>query len=460
MPEFPTRVLVFMTGRNCEMFVEDAIQSVARQSHPHTQVLFVDDCSDDHTHDLANQLLTRLMPGRHVLLRNASRRGKAYNISVHLREATKNHDVVAVLDADDQLLDPDVLAKLAECYAHGRDVVWTNFVTDRGRLGANKPLDPTQSPRFQGWRTSHLFSFRASLLSNIPEGHFQYPDGRWLDAACDLALSFPILDQTRKYEFLPITAYRYTESNPQSHHNQGPEPNTLNSPKQRICAQVVMSKPELPRVDTPPPKKTDPTVVATTSHWDAACAIALAGKLPGLVPWLADQVSANPDPWLGMTWLNRFQSTHHRNVLILGDGPNASMLSMLTKQADAEAYHLTASAKGDLAAPPQQKRYKDTRWTEYCLENRQAYLPDLAQLPEGLVFDTVLLTPSAFGGRPDLLIALAALTKYLDLASFDLWVEGLTPEQSNSTISEISTQVPELVCTIHRGPASALHIHN
>jgi len=90
MAEQSMRVLVFMTGRNCEMYVEQAIQSVAQQSHPHTHILFVDDCSDDRTLDLARQSLTRLMPGHHTLLSNTSRQGKAYSSSVNTKSALQN----------------------------------------------------------------------------------------------------------------------------------------------------------------------------------------------------------------------------------------------------------------------------------------------------------------------------------------------------------------------------------
>ena len=462
MAEQSIRVLVFMTGRNCEMYVEQAIQSVARQSHPTTHILFVDDCSDDRTLDLARQSLMRLMPGQHTLLNNTTRQGKAYSSSVHLRASALHHDVVVVLDADDQLIDPQVLSKLAECYRQGRDVVWTNFVTDRGRVGANKPLDPTESPRSQSWRTSHLFSFRANLLRNVPESYFQYPDGRWLDAACDLALAYPMLDQTRRYEFLPIRAYRYTESNPQSHHNQGPEASSLNSPKQRLCAQIVKSKPELPRVDM----DKRPSAAAEgspSSPWDTACAIHLANQVPRLLPWLSSQAAADPDPWLGIAWLQRLQADQNRKVLVLGDGVNAAMLTLLTELTSAETYQLMASTHEQLAAPANgtdDAHLQLTRWTEYCFADRVAYLPDLEQLPPGLTFDTVLITPTAFGARRDAMIALAALASHLQLHDFSVWIEGLTPEEIEAASSEVAAQMPELACATHRGPAQALHLHS
>ena len=228
------------------------------------------------------------MPGRFTLVRNPERMGKAYNASTHLREAARAHDVVAVLDADDSLLDVTALAQLAHAYRQGNDVVWTNYLTDHGRFGGNGPLDRNKSPRAQRWLTSHLFSFRASLLETVPEDYFQYPDGQWLDAACDLAIAYPILDQTRRYHYIPVHAYRYTESNPQSHHNQAEEWQSLSSPKQRACAQIVMSKAPLPRRDveaTPaaPRASSASAPVAAASPWETACAVHLAQQVPNLL---------------------------------------------------------------------------------------------------------------------------------------------------------------------------------
>lgn len=248
MPEntSPGGGLIFMTARNCEMHTAESIMSLARQTHENIHVLYVDDASEDSTGDIAQRQLRKLFPNKHTYIRNDVRFGKAKNVWEHLRPRTAQTQFIAVLDGDDQLIDISILNYIAKSYEAGRDVVWTNYVTDNGMVGGNGKLDPNQPPRTQGWKTSHLFSFRADLLDTVPESYFKNSRGEWLPAACDIALALPILDQTRRYEFIPVNAHRYTATNPYSHHNMDPNSQGLNSTIQRYCAHEVFNKPPLP----------------------------------------------------------------------------------------------------------------------------------------------------------------------------------------------------------------------
>lgn len=240
------RALVFMTGRDCARYVTAAIESLVWQTHPALQVLFVDDGSRDGTGDLARQCLARHFEGRHRFVRNPERWGKARNAHVHLRAALGDGDFVAILDADDQLTTTTAVAELAAEYDAGFDVVWTGFVTDTGQAGCSGPLDPFRPPRGQGWRTSHFFSFRAELLDGVPEDYFQDEGGDWLQAACDQAIAWPMLDQSRRWRHLPQQTLRYTSSNPNSHHNLDPQSRHYSSRAQTRGAEIVLAKPALP----------------------------------------------------------------------------------------------------------------------------------------------------------------------------------------------------------------------
>lgn len=235
-----------MTGRDVADRVEVALRSVAEQDHPAVHVLLVDDASTDGTAQVARRLLDELFPGRHTLVTNRSVFGKARNCSTHLRAHLAKGTFVAVVDADDALAAPDVLSEVAGRYALGFDVVWTNFRTETGGRGRNRALDPFRSPRGQGWVTSHLFTFRAELLAQVPEDYFRDEQGVWLESAADFALCYPVLDQTRRYAFLPREGYVYTASNPASHHNRGEGTVGLSSSAQQRNAEIVLAKPPLP----------------------------------------------------------------------------------------------------------------------------------------------------------------------------------------------------------------------
>ncbi len=242
------KALIYMTARNCEMYAAASLASLARQTHDNLHVLYIDDASEDATGDIARRYLRELFPGKHSYIRNESQFGKARNVWEHLVPRAKDAEFIAVLDGDDQLVDFGILERMAQSYAAGRDVVWTNYITDSGAVGGNGPLNPNIPPRQQGWKTSHFFSFRASLLGNVPESYLKDSAGAWFPAACDIALAFPIIDQTREYEFIPVNAYRYTATNPYSHHNLDPTSQGLNSAVQQRCAQEILHKPPLPLV--------------------------------------------------------------------------------------------------------------------------------------------------------------------------------------------------------------------
>jgi glycosyltransferase involved in cell wall biosynthesis len=248
-PATTPRALIYMTARNCERYVGDSLRSLASQTHDNLHVLFIDDASDDATGSIASGLLTKLFPGRHSFIRNGSHWGKARNAHVHLRAHAPDAAFIAILDGDDQLIVPDILARIAEQYARGMDVVWTNYVTDQNKVGHCGPLDPRRSPRSQGWKTSHFFTFRAELLGNVGEHYFKDESGAWFMSACDWAIAYPVLDQTRRYHYIPENAYCYIASNPRSHHNSAPHnplAGKLTSALQKHNAQQVLNKPPLP----------------------------------------------------------------------------------------------------------------------------------------------------------------------------------------------------------------------
>lgn len=460
------RVLVFMTGRNGERFVGDAVQSVAAQNYRHLDVLYVDDASEDGSVAAAVAALSNWLPRRHAIVRNSERRGKAFNASRHLRSAAVQYDVVAVVDADDQLLDPDVIGKLVTCYQAGRDVVWTDHVTDLGRLGNNASLNPALSPRAQRWSTGHLFSFRAALLANVPEHYFQHENGRWLDAACDVAIALPILDQTRRYEFLPLQAYRYNETNPQSHHNLAGERQALSSPMQRRCAAVVAAKAPLPRIDImkiapDPSAKNDPPASAAgqvftqAQSWEPAAAAYLATLMPSLLEQVPVEEIADLDPMLGLAWLQHLKRRPASNILALGHGSNTAMLECLAQH---QAASLTVVVPADQATEAVSHRTALIRapWAEYEIDGARCYLPQLDVQAAGAPYDMVLVDASAWGASRSPLIAMAALAPHMDLEHFDVWMLGLSEPELASARRDLSDNLP--MATVKTASRGVLHI--
>lgn len=470
------RALVYMTGRDCERYVRAAIESLAFQTHEGIHVLFVDDASRDQTHEVARRLLAEHFDGRHTLVRNPQNWGKARNAHVHLRAALGEGDFVAVLDADDQLIVATALAQMAAEYAAGHDVVWTNYETDGGAVGGNGPLDPFRSPRGQGWKTSHFFSFRSALFASVPEDRFQDERGEWLTAACDFAIAFPLLDQTRRYKYLPIRAYRYTATNPASHHNRDAQSQGLNSRRQQDSAQRVLAKPPLPCTrwllgDTAPAdealglvrqglhlemqaaaKRLDAGLtqlqmsstlaapVPAADPWTQAAAMTLAQRCPAWVALAMDGRGEAMDvrsAWHWWQWLQAGPAGRAPRVLEIGGGPLAAPLQaavqalggrMLSvcgdrqRALDLYARLQAAGVDGEVLHVP---------LTEVGFDALEGQLPDLSLLPEDAAgFDLLLVSAAEAGAAPaDALLALPLAVGRLDPQAFRIcfWAPGDAP---------------------------------
>lgn len=351
-PITQSKCIVFMPARNCEMYAAEALRSLARQVHEDIFVVYVDDASEDQTGQIAQHHLNSLFPGRHVYIRNDVRFGKSRNIWEHLRPRAKSAEFIAILDADDRLEDPTILAEMAACYAGGQDVVWSNFFTDTGFKGQNGALDPARSPRMQGWRTSHFFSFRAALLGNIPESYFKDTKGNWFMGACDVALALPILDQTRNYAFIPKLAYRYTASNLYSLHNMDQNSVGLTSTLQSGNMQQIMRMKPLPiwaeavgeakETETKPAHNPDqpahaakPAPIAASAQWDAKAAEHLISAHPNLL--MAQAVSSPDLTPLQVLALKQILQNTPGSVLCFGrDEIAVSLVALLGENAAAK----------------------------------------------------------------------------------------------------------------------------
>lgn len=503
MTDTRPRALIFMTGRNCAAYVTAALESLAWQTHGALHVLFVDDGSDDDTGEIARQVLAQHFDGRHTLVRNGERWGKARNAHVHLRAALHEGDFVAVLDADDQLIRATAVAELASEYAAGFDVVWTTYETDTGLVGGNGPLDPLRAPRGQGWRSSHFFSFRADLLRAVTEDYFQDERGDWLQAACDLAIAYPVLDQTRRWRYLPLRSYRYTASNPASHHNQDPQSRGFNSRAQQRAAEIVLAKPALPcrrwlladhgaadhalalalqraaALPATPAAAVAPAPApapAATDAWTQTAAATLTARCPALLNLVLDGQDAAPDAallWRWWQWLQRGGGASARarapQVLEIGAGPLTAPLHALVHGLGGRITSVCADRDAALALYARlhsaglDAEVLHAPLAEAEFDGVQARFPDLATLPDDAAGYDVAIVGS--GCSPDgaraALLALPMLAPRLSGDGFRvcLWSPD-DPAPLRDAQASWERAAPELVYSAQALAGAGLVVHS
>lgn len=499
MTEPAARALIFMTGRNCAAYVSAALESLVWQTHSALHVLFVDDGSDDGTGNIARQLLAQHFDGRHTLVHNAERWGKARNAHVHLRAALHEGDFVAVLDADDQLIRATAVAELAAEYIAGFDAVWTNYETDTGLVGGNGALNPLRSPRGQGWRSSHFFSFRAELLRAVTEDYFQDERGDWLQAACDLALAYPVLDQTRRWRYLPQRAYRYTASNPASHHNQDRQSCGFNSRAQQRAAEIVLAKPAMPcrrwlladhaaadhalalvlqhaaavpAAALPAPAVAPVAAVAAVAAgaWDHAAVAALAARCPAMLALALDGQDAAPDATLLWRWWQWLQSgTGVPRVLEIGAGALSPMLHALVHGLGGHITSVCGERDNALAlfarlhSAGLDAEVLHAPLAEAEFDGVRARFPNLATLPEDAAGYDVAIVGSGCSpeGAHAALLALPMLVPRLAADGFRvcLWLPD-DPSPLRDAQASWERAAPDLVYSARALAGTSLIVHS
>lgn len=150
----PVRISVVIPAFNSSQFIDDALASVARQARPASEVIVVDDGSQDDTAKCAQAWADRLSPTRFVLLR-----GPNVGLSVARNRGVlaSTSDVVAFLDADD-VFEPDHLATLAPAFElhAGVSLAFGDMTRWGGVDDGNRLLAPVREALYQNSRASGI----------------------------------------------------------------------------------------------------------------------------------------------------------------------------------------------------------------------------------------------------------------------------------------------------------------
>ncbi len=198
---------------------------------------------------VGRQVVSRCVSVRHVVI-DAAEQGPPKSCAENLYIAARGlepTDIVAWLDLDDWLGHDHVLEFIARVYEDPN--VWLTYGSYRhadGRPGICAPYE-TDRYREEPWRASHLKTFRARLLQEIPRADLMGPDGSWLTRAVDQAVMLPMLEMAgpEHARFIPETLviYNYATS---FEHNATPE----QLAEERQIAEWIRRKPRYERLES------------------------------------------------------------------------------------------------------------------------------------------------------------------------------------------------------------------
>ena len=129
-----------------------------------------------------------------------------------MKVSAKDEDtIMAVIDGDDSLCNENTVRILLSAYEENTDTVWTSHTWDINNnntsksIHQNPPVDPYQHP----WVSSHLKTWRSTLISNVKNKNFKNLDGEWFTSGCDQALYLPLIFCSRERKFVDETCYLF-----------------------------------------------------------------------------------------------------------------------------------------------------------------------------------------------------------------------------------------------------------
>ena len=207
------RFVFIMPAYNAQDTIARAIMSVWFQTYPSWKIIIRDDMSTDKTLEAVDHMRKQLSLGedRLSVTSNTEKMWEIRNILEGLKECDSN-DIVCRLDGDDWLCDSDALTIIDHKYkTKGCDVLWTSHRWSFTNQNISGPLPTNANPYKHPWVSSHLKTFRKSLIESVKDENFRGEDGEYFKRIGDQTIYLPVLHQSAgNWHYEPIVAYHYT----------------------------------------------------------------------------------------------------------------------------------------------------------------------------------------------------------------------------------------------------------
>ena len=202
------KIVFIVPSYNIEKNISTLIKSIKEQDYDNWSCVVIDDISSDDTWNVLHKTLEN--DKSFSIIRNAEKKYALKNIIESARKFENDEDVIiAVIDGDDSLCNSRAASILADAYKRGNEVVWTAHRWDTNGMNISGTVPNEVNPYFWTWKSSHLRTFRSSLLRKISDKNFQDRKGKWFKRGYDQALMLPLMYVASKHEYVPEVCYLY-----------------------------------------------------------------------------------------------------------------------------------------------------------------------------------------------------------------------------------------------------------
>lgn len=202
------RVVFVIPSFNIAKNIDTLLNSIKCQKNNSWEAIVIDDISSDDSYRILCEKVAD--DNRFKIVRNKEKKFALRNI---IDASSKFQDlddvIIAVIDGDDSLCNEDTVDILIDSYKKGNEVVWTAHRWDTNNLNISGPIPQNVNPYFWPWKSSHLRTFKSSLLKEIDKKNFKDIKGKWFKRGYDQALMLPLIHVSRKFEYVPEVCYLY-----------------------------------------------------------------------------------------------------------------------------------------------------------------------------------------------------------------------------------------------------------
>ena len=191
---------------NASKNIPALVNSLKEQKNKNWELVLIDDISNDNTPEVIKSFEDKN-------IRSVINSEKKYALRNIVEESRNYEDIdgciIATIDGDDQLCNTNTVDYLLNEYNAGHDVVWTAHKWDINGMNISKEMPLNVDPYAWPWCTSHLRTFRSTLIKSISNSNFKDFDGNWFKRGYDQALMLPLLSLTEKRKYIDKICYLY-----------------------------------------------------------------------------------------------------------------------------------------------------------------------------------------------------------------------------------------------------------
>ncbi|MCG5538611.1 glycosyltransferase family 2 protein [Halorhodospira sp. 9622] len=210
----PPKISVIIPAYNTELYVKEALESVAQQDHPNIELICIDDASEDGTADAIRSFEPKF--NEFILLQQPTRLGPGAARNIGLQKASG--DYIAFLDSDD-LMAPNMMSELlTSLLAHDADMALCRIKKFSNKTGELFPNDnnPEELQQYENnafsWKDLQggVFNLRFICVNRLYRKAFlernqiHFPEGIFYE---DLPFTYACLFSARRVAYTTETYY-------------------------------------------------------------------------------------------------------------------------------------------------------------------------------------------------------------------------------------------------------------